>query len=291
MKRFRKIATGSSGLPVKQRVRRSAPRSLLCLFAASLWMSGIRAGEVTIAVASNFAAPAAALASAFESRTGHEVRISSGSTGQLYAQIVNGAPFDILLAADRERPRLLAEAGLGDASSVFTYAIGRLVLWSREAERVDATTLGRLGEIGFRWIAIPDPELAPYGVAARQALMNVGVWDAIRNRIVAGQNVAQAFAHAETGNAEFGIVALSQVLAYRGGGSYAIVRDGLHDPIRQDAILLRSAAGNAVAREFAEFLKAPVATSIIEQSGYLVVPDADTASRASRTPGGSTLSE
>ena len=229
------------------------------------------ADEARVAVAASFLNPLQSLANAFEDATNHEIVYTSGSTGLLYAQIVNGAPFDILLAADRERPRLLAERELGDPDSVLTYAVGRLALWSGTPGRVDEQTLTRLGEESFRWFAIAEPDVAPFGRAARQVLENLGVWELLvrEQRIVSGQNVAQSFAYIETGNAELGLVALSQVLAHR-RGSYSIVPDAYHDPIRHDAILLNRATGNPAAVEFIGFLATPEAAMILEGFGYQV---------------------
>jgi molybdate transport system substrate-binding protein len=243
----------------------------LAAFAALVTLAGgpaARADEVLVAVAANFLAPIEEIATAFEAESGHSVSISAGSTGQLYAQIVNGAPFDVLLSADAERPALLAEAGLGEPQSVFTYAIGQLALWSRDPERVDATTLERLGEIEFRWLAIAEPDVAPYGAAAQQTLESLGLWSALQPRLVRGQSIAQTFAMAATGNAEIGFVALSQALTYEGEASYAIVPRERFAPIRQDAILVRRAAANPAARGLLEFLRGPVAGAIIERYGY-----------------------
>jgi molybdate transport system substrate-binding protein len=230
----------------------------------------LHADEVTVAVAANFLPPLRDLEREFEATTGHEISVVSGSTGQLYAQIVNGAPFDVLLAADEERPRRLAESGIGDPSSVFTYAIGQLALWSPRADHIDDTTLTRIPEIRFRWFAIAEPKVAPYGAAAKQVLERLGVWEAIEPRIVRGQSIAQTFAAIATGNADLGLVALSQVLSYEGPASYAIVPRELYDPIRQDAILLRRSADKAAAVEFMGFLEASAAESIIERFGYAV---------------------
>lgn len=247
--------------------RRLVRLAFLGLAALAVWPAA-RADEVTIAVAANFRGALEALESAFESATPHRVTIVSGSTGQLYAQIVNGAPFDILLAADQERPRLLAENGIGNASTLFTYAVGRLVLWSRDAGLVEADTLTRLDEISFRWLAIAEPEVAPYGAAAKQVLENLGVWTAVQSRLVKGQNIAQTFAMIETRNAELGLVALSQVLAYGSVASYAIVPPELYEPIRQDAILLGSADHNPAAVGFLEFIRTAQAREIIQRYGY-----------------------
>jgi len=238
------------------------------LMVGSMVASPVRADEVTIAVAANFRGALEALQSEFEAATPHRLAITSASTGQLYAQIVNGAPFDILLAADQERPRLLAESGIGDASTVFTYAVGQLALWSRDEALVTPDTLTRLADVPFRWLAIAEPEVAPYGAAAKQVLENLGLWDALAPRLVRGQNIAQTFAMAETRNAQLGFVALSEALAYAGSASYAIVPSELYEPIRQDAILLHRAADNAAAAAFLDFIRSPAAGGILERYGY-----------------------
>ncbi|MGD8340109.1 MAG: molybdate ABC transporter substrate-binding protein [Gammaproteobacteria bacterium] len=226
------------------------------------------ADEAMIAAASNFRAALEALAPEFEAATGHRLVITTGSTGQLYAQITNGAPFDAFLAADQERPRLLAERGLGDPESVFTYAIGRLALWSRDPERVGEDSLEGLRDSDFRWFALAEPAVAPYGAAARQALESMGVWESIQARLVRGQNVAQAFAMIETGNAELGLVSLAQVLDYPGSASYVVVPARLHEPIRQDAVLLVPGADNAAAQNFLEWLRGPAPAAILDRFGY-----------------------
>ena len=241
---------------------------LLFVLCAGLSAELVRAEETTIAVAANFLNASRALASAFETATSHQVAIVSGSTGLLYAQIINGAPVDLLLAADQERPRLLSENGLGDPASVVTYATGRLALWSGHEGRIGENALANLIKDEFRWFAIAEPEVAPYGTAARQALENLGVWQSIAPRMVKGQNVAQTFAMIETGNAELGLVALSQVLAYEGPASYQIVSAGLYDPIRQDVVLLKRAVENSAALEFLAFLKTPAALVIMASYGY-----------------------
>jgi molybdate transport system substrate-binding protein len=258
-----------------RRHRRATWRAFLQVGTSSVLCVGVmvlpvRADEISVAVAANFLNPLRALQTEFEHTSGHDILITAGSTGQLYAQITNGAPFAVLLAADREHPRLLAEEGWGDPSSVFTYAIGRLVLWSREAALVDESSLSKLGEARFRWLAIAEPRLAPYGAAAREVLEALGVWQTLQPRMVRGQNIAQTFAFVETQNAEIGLVALSQALAYEGSASYILVPQELYEPIRQDAIVLRGAARNSAALEFLAFLKGPVAAEIIERHGYAV---------------------
>lgn len=244
-------------------------RSLtLCLLLIGAAYGTADAEQATIAVAANFLIAADALEQEFEASTGHELVLTSGSTGQLYAQIINGAPYDVLLAADQERPRLLAENGRGEASSVFTYAVGRLVLWSGNANDFNDGPIAELVKSDFRFIAIAEPDVAPYGRAAREVLERLGLWSELEARIVKGQNVAQAFAMAETGNAQLGLVALSQALAYQGPADYQIVPPELYEPIRQDALLLHQAARNAAARDFVGFLKSLEAREIIERFGY-----------------------
>jgi molybdate transport system substrate-binding protein len=241
---------------------------MLCLLCAAAVPDDVRAEEVTLAVAANFLIASRALKREFEASTGHRVNVTSGSTGQLYAQIVNGAPYDIFLAADQERPHLVAASGLGDAASVFTYAIGQLALWSGDPDRIHDGQMMAALQSDFRWFAIPEPDLAPYGAAARQALEKLGVWEELEPRIVKGQNVAQTFAMIETGNAQLGLVALSQALVYQGPASFRAVPAALYDPIRQDAILLSRAKDNDAARQFLEFLKMPAAAAIMQRFGY-----------------------
>lgn len=244
---------------------------------AGIGSAPLRADEVLVAVAANFLAPLKTLAAEFEAGSGHRIAISAGSTGQLYAQIINGAPFDLLLAADVVRPQLLAESGIGVPDTRFTYAIGRIALWSRDPGRVDAGTLAGLGALDFRWLAIAEPAIAPYGAAARQTLEGLGLWTKFESdmRIVRGQSIAQTFAMIETGNAELGFVALSQALAYTGAASYAIVPQAQHAPIRQDAILLARSADAPGPRALLAFLHGPAAAAILARFGYSVPGSAD----------------
>jgi molybdate transport system substrate-binding protein len=250
------------------------PHRVLCIGLIGLASMGVSmerasADEAAVAVAANFLSALRALETSFEAASQHEISIISGSTGQLYAQIINGAPFDVFLAADEERPRRLADTHWGEPSSQFTYAIGQLALWSRQADLIEKATLARLPELKFRWLAIAEPAVAPYGAAAKQTLERLGVWRSLEPRIVKGQSVAQTFALTETGNAELGLIALSQALTYQGAASYLVIPEDLHDPIRQDAILLSRAHGNDAAREFLEFLRTPAGAAIIERYGYL----------------------
>lgn len=263
--------SASTRPPCRRRGRRAAailagPAAAL---AAAALVSGPAVAETaTVAVAANFLAPARMLETAFESATPHEVTLVSASTGQLYAQIANGAPFDVLLAADTRRPRLLAENGLGVAASRFTYAVGRLALWTRDPGFREGLSLEILGEAEFRWLAIANPHVAPYGAAAREALEALELWGRLEPRIVRGQNVGQAFVMARSGNAELALVALSQVRAHEGPGAHVVVPADLHAPLRQDAILLARAGGNPAAAAFLDFLRGPAAAKLVERYGY-----------------------
>lgn len=206
----------------------------------------------------------------FESETGYDVTVISGSTGKLYAQIMNGAPFDVFLAADQERPRLLDKGGAAVGSTRFTYAIGRLSLWSPDPDRIGADGAAVLRDGNFRRLAMANPALAPYGVAARETLEALGVSDRLRDRIVLGENIGQAHAMVATGNAELGFVALSYVLSPRNDtpGSRWDVPQSLYSPIRQDAVLLRRAADNAAAVAFVAWFSGPRARQVVERFGY-----------------------
>jgi molybdate transport system substrate-binding protein len=226
------------------------------------------ADTATVAVAANFLAPFEALRASFEDASGHRLAAAAGSTGQLYAQIANGAPFDALLAADQEHPERLAAAGLADGTARFTYAVGKLALFTRSRERFAPLGVDTLRRSDFRWLAIANPALAPYGAAAEQTLRALGVWEAVEPRIVRGQNVAQTFAMAETQNADLALVALSQVLTYQGTADYFEIPDHLYAPLRQDAVLLERGHANAAARDFLEFLQSAAAVRLIESFGY-----------------------
>ena len=229
-------------------------------------MTSVQAEQATVAVATNFVWPMAELKALFEKAGTQEITVVTGSTGQLYAQIVNGAPYDAFLAADEERPRLLAEANLG--ADPFTYALGRLVLWTREPDHGENLRTDVLASGEFRRLAIANPRLAPYGVAAMQALHAMGLWDALQPRIVRGENVVQTFAMVETRNAELGLVALSAALAYQGIAMHVPIPPEYHEPIRQDAILLARGRDNPAAVAFIGFLQASEARRIIAAAGY-----------------------
>lgn len=222
--------------------------------------------EIHVAVATNFRATMDALVAAFEARSEHTVTVSSGSTGSQYAQIRNGAPFDAFFAADAERPALLENEGKAIAGTRFTYAIGRLALWSARAGYVDAAgAVLATGE--FRHLAIANPGLAPYGAAARDVLRARGLWDTLAPRIVQGQDIGQALSFVATGNAELGFVALAQI--QRPGaelpGSHWLVPESLHAPIEQQAVLLRD---TPAARAFLEFVQSAEARTLVRAYGY-----------------------
>jgi molybdate transport system substrate-binding protein len=244
---------------------------LLCILwsaAAAYGIRAVQAESATIAVAANFVRPLEALQRVFEQRGEHSLTIVSGSTGQLYAQIANAAPFDVLLSADTEHPDMLIAAGVADGTQRFTYAIGKLALFTRDVEKFAPLDLHALSRTDYRWLAIANPELAPYGLAAEQALEKLGLWESLQDRIVRGQSIAQTFAMAETRNADLALVALSQVMEYDGTAAHVEVPAALYEPIRQDAVLLKRAAANAAAREFLTFLRSPEAQRMIEQLGY-----------------------
>lgn len=227
------------------------------------------ADEVRVAVASNFAQPMERIASEFKRDTGHKALVSLGATGKFYAQIRNGAPFDVLLAADRETPQKMGVEGLSIPGSQFTYAIGTLVLWSATPGVVDEQ--GDVLKKGtFRHLAAANPKLAPYGLAAEEVMKKLGVLATIRPRLVLGENITQTYQFAATGNAELGFVALSQV-AREGKvakGSAWIVPQNLYSPIRQDAVLLAKGKGKPAAEQFLKYLQSSKARTIIKSFGY-----------------------
>jgi len=229
-----------------------------------------QAGEIRVAVASNFRPTLVEAVTRYEGQSGHAVTLIAGSTGKQYAQIINGAPFDAFFAADVERPRLLENEGRIVPGSRFTYAIGRLVLWSPDSHRVDAE--GRiLHSAAFDHLAIANPELAPYGAAARQLLQALGLWDALAARLVRGENIAQTFQFVASGNAELGFIARSQIanLEENARGSRWEPDSSLYDPIEQQAVLLRDSPAG---REFLAFMRGDEMRALIRAHGY-DVPD------------------
>jgi len=243
-------------------------RSSLLFLIGLTGIASSDAESVAVAVAANFYAPMDALVQDFEIRTDHDVMLISGSTGSLYAQIVNGAPYDVFIAADARRPALLATSGLGVVQSQITVALGQLVLWTADRDLIDGRDLSLLQDDRIRFLAIANPDLAPYGEAARQALVAMNLWERWASRLVYGENVAQAYAMVATGNAEFGLIARSQVSGRDGRSDYLLVPQALYEPIRQDAILLERGAGNAAAIALLEFLSTAEARAVIRSFGY-----------------------
>ena len=226
------------------------------------------ADEVSVAVAANFTAPLQKIAADFEKDTGHKVVASFGSTGKFYAQIKGGAPFELLLSADDETPAKLIAENAAVAGSQFTYAIGKLVLWSAKPGVVDDQG-AVLKKGGFDFIALANPKLAPYGAAGMEAMKALGVLDALQPKVVTAENITQTHQYISTGNALLGFVALSQVL--RDGkieGSSWIVPARLYTPIRQDAVILARGAANPAAKALEDYLKSDKAKDIIRSYGY-----------------------
>jgi molybdate transport system substrate-binding protein len=247
-------------------------RQLLALLALGSAMAfapaAARAAETQVAVAANFTEPAKAIAAAFKAATGHTATLSFGSSGQFYAQMAHGAPFEVFLSADAQRPQAAERDGLGVPGTRFTYAVGRLVLYSKTPGLVDgAGAVLRTGK--FNKLSIADPAAAPYGTAAVQTMQRLGVYDAVRPKIVTGNSIGQAYQFVDTGAAELGFVALSQVINAPGGSRW-MVPEADHAPIDQQAILLATGQNNPAAKAFLAFLKGPQAVAIIKKYGYEV---------------------
>jgi molybdate transport system substrate-binding protein len=245
------------------------PAGFLLLASSLLLSIYARAGEVSAAVAANFTAPMNVIAAEFTRDTGHRVNLSFGSSGKAYAQIKNGAPFQVFLSADDEKPARLEAEGLAVSGTRFTYAIGSLVLWSAKPDFVDAK--GKVLRSGkFNRLAIANPRHAPYGKAAEEVLTGMGIMESVAPRLVQGENIAQTFQFAMTGNADLAFVALSQIMADGkiASGSAWVVPGELHSPIRQEAVLLMSGKGNAAAEALMKYLQGGKARAIIRSYGY-----------------------
>lgn len=240
-------------------------RILLALAATTFLATSASADSVNVAVAANFTDAANEIAAAFAEATDHEAVLSFGATGQFYTQITQGAPFEVFLAADDERPTLAVKEGYGVDDTVFTYAIGQLVLYSAEEGKVTGPETLQAGN--FQQIAIANPETAPYGKAAVETMTSLGVYDALQPKIVQGQNIGQTYQFVETGNAEVGFVALGQVSQTEAGSRWVVPQEH-YEPIRQDAVLLKTGENNPAAAAFIEFLKGDQASAIIEKYGY-----------------------
>jgi molybdate transport system substrate-binding protein len=245
------------------------PLSRVLALALACVAPHVHAAQVSVAVASNFALPMQEIATAFEQATGHRAVLSLGSTGRFDAQVRSGAPFQLLLAADAETPARLEREGFAVANTRFTYARGRLVLWSANPHAVDAQ--GKvLREGAFKWLALANPQLAPYGAAAMQVIDRLGLAARLQPRIVQGENIAQAHQFVATGNAELGFVAWSQVQSngrLASGSAWRVPGD-LHAPILQDAVMLLPGKGRAEVHALAEFLRSEPARAIIRRHGY-----------------------
>ncbi|HEX5127276.1 MAG TPA: molybdate ABC transporter substrate-binding protein [Rhodocyclaceae bacterium] len=240
--------------------------SILCALA---FTTNAYADDVQIAVAANFAGPMQKIASEFEKDTGNKVLVSLGATGQLYAQITNGAPFEILLAADDETPAKLEKEGKGVAGSRFTYATGKLVLWSAKPGFVDDKG-DVLKKGSFQHLSIANPKTAPYGAAAIETMKALGLLDTLTPKFVQAESIAQAYQFISTGNAELGFVALSQVIkdGKISDGSRWIVPENLHQPIRQDAVILLPGKDKLAPQALMNYLKGDKAKAIIRSYGY-----------------------
>ena len=232
-----------------------------------LTVSGTHAGQTNVAVAANFTEPAKEIAAAFRQSTGHEAVLSFGSSGQFYSQITQGAPFEVLLSADDARPKKLVDDALAVADSRFTYAIGKLVLWSKTPGLV--TGEATLHTAAFAKLSICTPAAAPYGAAAVAAMKALKLYDQLQPKLVEGATITQTYQFVETGNAELGFVALSQLTGAETGSRWLVPQE-LYPPIRQDAVLLNGGAGNEAAVTFIAFLRSPDARRIIERYGYVL---------------------
>lgn len=248
-------------------------RLLLSSLSFLLWVtathSTAQAAEAQVAVAANFVEPIKAVAAVLQKTTGHTLKMSTGASGAFYTQIRNGAPFDVFLSADNERPELLEKDGLAQPGTRFTYATGKLVLWSIKAGRVDGQgVVLKAADLGK--VAFANPRTAPYGAAAVQVMEKLGLKDALAPKLVQGESIGQTFNFVKTGNADVGFVAMSQVL--EGGqlkeGSMWVVPQASYDPIRQDAVLLKKGVGNEAAKALLQLLQSPNIKDLIRSYGY-----------------------
>jgi molybdate transport system substrate-binding protein len=247
---------------------------LMLAFASALFLVAAQAGEVTVAVAANFTAPMQQIAKAFEKDTGHKALLAFGATGKFYAQIKNGAPFAVLLAADDETPARLEKEGWVVASTRFTYATGRLALWSKQANRIDdkgeVLRSNNFEKLGIHKIAMADPKLAPYGAAAMEVINKLGVQAHVMPKLVQGESIGQTYQFVSTENAQLGFVALSQI-SLDGRitqGSAWVVPQNLHTPLKQDAVLLNAGKDNPAAAALLKYLQSDTAKAIITRYGY-----------------------
>lgn len=244
-------------------------RLIATIALAAVLPLGAMAAEVQVAVAANFAEPIKALAAMLEKTTGHTARISVGPTGGLYTQIKNGAPFDVFLAADTKRPEMLEQEGLTQAGSRFTYATGKLVLWSVKADRVDAAgAVLQSADLGK--VAVANPKTAPYGAAAMAVMGQLNMLARLQPQLVQGESIGQTFNFVKTGNADVGFVAMSQVLANGAlkEGSMWVIPQSHYEPIRQDAVVLKRGVSNEAAQALVRLMRSAEAADLIRSYGY-----------------------
>ena len=236
---------------------------------AFLALSNTYADEVNVAVAANFSAPIEEIAKEFNKATGHQLKVSTGASGKFYAQIKNGAPFQVFLSADEEKPAQLEKDGLAIQGSRFTYAIGKLVLWSANPALIDTKGI-ILESAKFNKVALANPKTAPYGEAAIETLTALRLKNQLESKFVMGENISQTYQFVATGNAEIGFVALSQITKDNKltGGSAWIVPEKLYSPIKQDAVLLVTGKDSIAARQFMAFLKSNESLKVIRSYGY-----------------------
>lgn len=241
---------------------------LVALFFTAAIGSAVSAGEVSVAVAANFTDATRDIVPLFEKATGHRVKVSFGSTGKLYAQTEYGAPFEVFLAADSQRPQKAEDEGLAVEGSRFTYAVGKLALWSSKVDAFsDAEAFLKNGK--FNHVAMANPKTAPYGLAAQQVMEHIGVWNRLQSKLVRGDSIAQTFQFTATANAEIGFVALSQVRAWKKSkGTKWEIPQSYYAPIEQQAVLLKKGADNKAAKAFLDFLKSDEARAVITGYGY-----------------------
>ena len=250
-------------------IRRLAPLfAILAAAVAALSATSSSAREVPVAVAANFTEPAKEIAAAFKARTGDVAVLSFGASGQFYTQMTHGAPYEVFLSADADRPQKAEQDGIAVPGSRFTYAVGRLVLVSKTPGLIDpAAAILAAGR--FEKLSIADPAAAPYGTAAIQTLQHLGLYDHLKPKIVQGASITQAYQFVETGAAEIGFVALSQVINEKGGSRWTVPAVD-HAPIEQQAVLLKTGEADPAARAFLAFLRSPPAVAIIRRYGYEV---------------------
>ncbi len=245
-------------------------KSFVWTFLFVAYATNLRAEEALVAVAANFSAPMQQIAASFQKDTGHQLKMSFGATGGIYAQIKNGGPFDVFLSADQITPQKLEAEGLGVAATRFNYAIGQLVLWSKQDGLVDDKGQVLSGK-NIQRIALANPKLAPYGVAAWETMTALGLLEELKPKMVQGDNIAQTYQFVSTQNAQVGFVALSQVFSngQLTSGSAWIVPPHLYKPIRQDVILLKNGKDNLAAKAFLIYLKGEKAKAVMKSYGYL----------------------